>query len=185
MERDVQRRLGAKCIIGRSQALLGTYKLRRSIRFPRARPTTRPRSCASRPSSVPVARHCTWANQDIRDSFRLVASTRKSRMGDARLGRGSVMRLLGIAGRLRKFPLCNADKPADLRSARRPDPPTVSMICDVVTCSMTLGLALVAIPASRMPARNRSASLWLRAEGLRTSRPTTGRSGRAWSTLAE
>ena len=145
---------------------------------------TRPRSWASCPWSVPVARHCTEAHQETRVSFALLASTCKSSSGDARPGGGVVMRLAGIAGRLRKFPLCSADNPADLRSARRPDPRAVSIICDVVICSVTLGTVPVAIPTSRMPARNRSASRWLRGDGSRTSRATTGLGGRAWSRKA-
>ena len=145
---------------------------------------TRPRSWASCPRSVPVARHCKEADQETRVSFALLASTRKSSNGAPRPGRGAEMRFAGIAARLRRLPLCNADNPADLRSARRPDPPAVSMIHDVVTCSVTLGTVPVATPASRMPARNRSASRWLRGDGSRTSRATSGRGGRAWSRKA-
>jgi len=170
----------ARSVVSRSHGgLRQTYILRRSMRLPRAPPMRRPRSCASCSRSVPVARHCTVAHQETRVSFALRAYTCKSSNGPARPGLGAVMRSRGIAGRLRRFPLCNADNPADLRSARRPGPRAVSMTCDVVTCSVMLGAVPVAIPTSRMPARNRSASLWLRDDASRTSRATTGRGGRA------
>lgn len=161
-----------------------SYKARRSTRRPNALPITRPRSCASCPWSGPLGRHCTEADHDTRVSFRLIASTRRSSKGDARPGGGAVIRLLGIAGRPRKLPLCNADSPADLRLGRRPDPPAVSTIGDVVTRSVTLALVPVEMPGSRMPARNRSASLWLRGDTSWTSRATIGRSGSAWSRKA-